>query len=65
MHDVDQYLNNKFHLNDGKNIEISGGLLICLPSNAAIAFCEKLKLLLETEAWIVEKVTMVRGRQLL
>uniref|UniRef100_A0A182YM25 PurM-like C-terminal domain-containing protein n=1 Tax=Anopheles stephensi TaxID=30069 RepID=A0A182YM25_ANOST len=40
----------------GKAVETSGGLLICLPSSSAAAFCEEYKRCTEHEAWIVGRV---------
>lgn len=59
MIDVDRLLNKQFHLEDGKNIETSGGLLICLPYQMAGPFCEKFKNLIGCDAWVVG--TVVEG----
>ncbi|CAH1397157.1 unnamed protein product [Nezara viridula] len=61
MLDVDRQLNKQFHLEDGKNIETSGGLLICLPLKAADGFCKKFKNLLGCNAWVVG--TVVEGER--
>ncbi|KAE8573734.1 inactive selenide, water dikinase-like protein [Halyomorpha halys] len=62
MLDVDRLLGNQFHLEDGKNIETSGGLLICLPPQNAAAYCEELKKLLNCNAWVVG--TVVEGKRM-
>uniref|UniRef100_A0A182U0G1 PurM-like C-terminal domain-containing protein n=1 Tax=Anopheles melas TaxID=34690 RepID=A0A182U0G1_9DIPT len=40
----------------GKAVETSGGLLICLPREAAAGFCEEYRRCTEHEAWIVGRV---------
>lgn len=56
MKDVNTLFNNQFHLTDGKGIETSGGLFICLPSDSAKDFCTKFKEIEGCDAWIIGEV---------
>lgn len=53
VREIAEVLNRSTKLLAGKAVETSGGLLICLPSSKAKAFCDEYKSVTCHDAWIV------------
>lgn len=65
VREIADVLGRSTKLLGGKAVETSGGLLICLPSTSAAAFCEEYKQSTAHEAWIVGCVVKgTRGVQM-
>ncbi|KAK9501931.1 hypothetical protein O3M35_012563 [Rhynocoris fuscipes] len=62
MHKADIHLNNRFKLLEGKGIETSGGLLLCIPSENANSYIEALRALDNGDGWLIGKVVEGNGR---
>ena len=53
---IDAKINDAFRLRLGYSAEPSGGLLICLPTEHAAAFCAEIEAIDGVPAWIVGRV---------
>lgn len=61
---IAEVLNRHQKLNDGRMVETSGGLLICLPSENAQKFCDEFEATAGSGCWIVGRVTRGSGKVL-
>lgn len=61
---IAEVLNRHKKLNEGRMVETSGGLLICLPSENAQKYCDEFKATADSGCWIVGRVTRGSGKVL-